>query len=413
MLNLTLSNNKAGNFKFGFFIAAEILILGFILEVIYPNDFINLFIWPLNLFILIGFVSLLTLIHLLFGEFIFVRWLSSIPAAISSLVLFGFLSLLLGFVPQNSSDAPFIVHTLGLANIKSSWMFVLALLYLLSSLWLVILRRINSMKLRNIGFLLNHAGLWIALAGGILGAGDLQRIRLDLYENAKGTNIAYDTQGKQCILPFMVKLVDFNILEYPPAMFLFNYKTNRIIEDRATGELVIDIHKHYKLNKFEITPINFLYSAKKDSNGYVPDTNTFSFQAAHIRAINLLTKDTIFGWISNAGHSEEMQPLILDDTYALIMSSPNPHEYSSLIEIYDGKSLFRKDTLKVNKPIACLGWKLYQLSYDTKSGRNSKLSIIEAVRDPWLPMVYVGIFMMMAGGVYLFAYGRNLFNLRK
>ena len=50
---------------------------------------------------------------------------------------------------------------------------------------------------------------------------------------------------------------------------------------------------------------------------------------------------------------------------------------------------------------------MYQLSYDEKFGKWSKLSVIELVRDPWLPVVYTGIFMMIIGAVYLIFKGRG------
>jgi hypothetical protein len=41
-------------------------------------------------------------------------------------------------------------------------------------------------------------------------------------------------------------------------------------------------------------------------------------------------------------------------------------------------------------------------------GEASKLSVIEAVYDPWLPIVYVGILLMIAGSLYIFWLGRNI-----
>lgn len=46
--------------------------------------------------------------------------------------------------------------------------------------------------------------------------------------------------------------------------------------------------------------------------------------------------------------------------------------------------------------------KIYQLSYDTSMGRWSETSVLELVRDPWLPFVYVGLGMMMLGAVFMF-----------
>jgi hypothetical protein len=48
------------------------------------------------------------------------------------------------------------------------------------------------------------------------------------------------------------------------------------------------------------------------------------------------------------------------------------------------------------------GWKIYQYSYDTVRGKWSQYSVFELVIDPWLPVVYLGIFMLLAGSVFLF-----------
>ena len=56
----------------------------------------------------------------------------------------------------------------------------------------------------------------------------------------------------------------------------------------------------------------------------------------------------------------------------------------------------------MNKPLNVDGWKIYQLSYDEALGRWSDVSIFELVKDPWLPAVYCGIALMLAGAVLLF-----------
>jgi cytochrome c biogenesis protein ResB len=56
----------------------------------------------------------------------------------------------------------------------------------------------------------------------------------------------------------------------------------------------------------------------------------------------------------------------------------------------------------VNKPFSIDGWKIYQLNYDTTMGRWSEISVLELVRDPWLPVVYTGIAMMLLGALCMF-----------
>ena len=65
-------------------------------------------------------------------------------------------------------------------------------------------------------------------------------------------------------------------------------------------------------------------------------------------------------------------------------------------------------TIEVNKPYKIRGWSLYQIGYDEKLRKESKLSIIEAVYDPWIKVVYIGIALMLAGAAYLFWQGRGV-----
>ena len=97
----------------------------------------------------------------------------------------------------------------------------------------------------------------------------------------------------------------------------------------------------------------------------------------------------------------------LDNHYFLAMTIPEPEKFSSDIVIMDGVEESPL-TLEVNKPYKHRGWKLYQLSYDERMGKWSQVSVIEAVRDPWLPIVYFGIFLLLAGAMYLFWIGQDI-----
>ena len=58
-------------------------------------------------------------------------------------------------------------------------------------------------------------------------------------------------------------------------------------------------------------------------------------------------------------------------------------------------------TVEVNKPVEVDGWKIYQYGYDTQMGAMSQYSILELISDPWLPLVYTGIYMMLAGALLM------------
>ena len=86
----------------------------------------------------------------------------------------------------------------------------------------------------------------------------------------------------------------------------------------------------------------------------------------------------------------------------------SPKRYASEIQIQTKNGKMIETTIDVNKPVEVDGWKIYQYGYDTKMGAMSQISILELVSDPWLPLVYTGIYMMLAGAVCMFLKGKKV-----
>ena len=84
----------------------------------------------------------------------------------------------------------------------------------------------------------------------------------------------------------------------------------------------------------------------------------------------------------------------------------SPKRFASEIQILTKTKKNIETVVDVNKPYEVDGWKIYQYGYDTQRGADSQISILELVSDPWLPLVYTGIFMMLAGTVLLVLYTR-------
>lgn len=60
---------------------------------------------------------------------------------------------------------------------------------------------------------------------------------------------------------------------------------------------------------------------------------------------------------------------------------------------------FADVTVEVNKPLRRDGWTLYLTNYELSETGQTDQCLIEAVRDPWLPGVYAGIYLMLAAAV--------------
>ena len=83
----------------------------------------------------------------------------------------------------------------------------------------------------------------------------------------------------------------------------------------------------------------------------------------------------------------------------------SPKRFASDIQILTQTGMNIETTVEVNKPVEVDGWKIYQYGYDTQMGPMSQTSILELVSDPWLLLVYTGIYMMLAGAVCMFILG--------
>lgn len=85
----------------------------------------------------------------------------------------------------------------------------------------------------------------------------------------------------------------------------------------------------------------------------------------------------------------------------------SPKRFASEVRIMTKSGKNIHTTIDVNKPAQVDGWKIYQYGYDTAAGPQSQISIFELVRDPWLPLVYIGIALMLAGALSMFVLSQN------
>ena len=106
------------------------------------------------------------------------------------------------------------------------------------------------------------------------------------------------------------------------------------------------------------------------------------------------------GYVKEMPLAIELQEFIME-TY----DDGSPRRFASKIEILTQEGKKYQATVDVNKPAEVEGWKIYQYGYDTQAGAQSNISILELVSDPWLPYVYIGIFLMLGGGLLMFITG--------
>jgi len=387
-----------------FIIAFSLLISGFIIEFLTSNRSINLPAWPVNIYIIIAFWVYIIYVNR-YVKHPFVKWVSSSSAAISAITVLTFLILLMGFIPQSDKSVSIFIKRIGLSHVNHSWPYLLCSIYLMTILGFTIVRRLNSLKIKNIAFFLNHAGLWLVIASASLGSADMWKMKMKLVLN-KSENIAFGQNNRYFEMPFFLELLEFKIEEFPPNVGILNNK-GELISDKGDKLTEVQEGKKAILNGWEILFEKYIASAVKDSDGYIESNVIGSTHAAYVIATNIKSGVEKSGWICNGSMKYMAEFLSLGKDKSIAMTINQPKEYSSKILVRYHDDTEEEIEIEVNKPAKIKRWKVYQTGFDEKMGKWSDVSIIDLVKDPWLPVVYCGIFMMLAGSCYLVWMGRK------
>ena len=285
---------KPWTFKEGFLIGGGLIFAGLMLELSVGPVVWDAFAWPANAIVLAGFFVMLTAMAYLRKKVYAFQWMTTYQAAIPAMVYAVVLTIIMGVTRQQ-------VNGTWINNMLSFWPFVLIYVYLTVIIGLTIHRRLRqifrgewSMK-RDVPFMLNHLGLFLALTTATLGNADMQRVKMIC----------------------------------------------------GVGE---------------------------------PEWRAME-QGGAIKEMDLAI---------------ELKKFIME-TY----EDGKPKRYASEIQILTKTGKNIETIVEVNKPYEVDGWKIYQYGYDTQMGAQSQISILELVSDPWLPWVYAGFYMMLAGAVVM------------
>jgi len=390
-------------YRESFLIAFSLLGIGFVLEIASGNFKISMPSWPLNLIIFVILIVYILISQHYFKN-TFVKWISSTQAAIASISVFTILILMMGFTAQVPQRG--LIEMFGLTHIVSSWPYFLCSFFLMMVLGFTIAKRLRSYSLKNIAFLLNHLGLWIIIAVASVGSGDLKKYRMQLVKE-RTVFSAIDDHGIQHRMPFALRLMEFNIDEYNPDIGLVDPNTNRLIIKKGDKLTEAKAGNGFVKNNWQIEIKTYLESAAIKNGAYVESVSIGSAPAAYLLARNLLNNSEVEGWISSGSFMSPSKFLNLDQQNVLAMTIPRSKRFSSEIRVFKQIKDYEDIVIEVNKPISISGWKIYQTGYNEQMGKWSDVSIIELVKDPWLPVIYTGIFMVLFGSLYLVWMGRT------
>ena len=287
-------------FLAGFLLGGGILAAGILLQACAgPFPWARLA-FPVNAVLLALFLLLLVLLYAFRRKVRFFTWMMRLDAAVPALCYVLGLTLVLGLVRQSGEGGgiPW------LSRMLDFWPFVLSYIWLMTLLGLVTLKQVLFFSWRSIPLLLNHLGLFLALACGALGSPDRQDLFMTVTEGTLATT-AEDADGAVHTPGISVELHDFIMELYP-------------LQPGARMQM--------------------------------------------------------------------------------------PKRFASEITLFDREGKVCDAVIEVNKPLKAAGWTIYQYDYDAQAGPESRISVLELVRDPWQPFVLAGILMMLCGALCLFLF---------
>lgn len=402
---------ESWQYKEGFVISIGLIIIGLILDFITKKP-INFPAFPLNLSISLSYTVLIFVIYYFERENKIVKWLSGIPAAVTSTVFFAAVSALLGIIPQSNPGVILkddIWYALGFKHLTTSWLLGFAYLFFITSLGFAIAKIAIPFKLKRTGTLLSHLGLYIIMVAGIAGNSDAKRTYFVLYGDKPPTDLVKDFFSQAVYkTPFKLQLEKFNIAEYNPKIVLVEKATNNLIMPESNHHFIIhkgdeEIFKGYKIKIKQL--IKNAYPKDSLYNSFIETDEYASVPAAEVEIYDKNNSLINKGWITCGNFAWYRKNINVNDNFYFAMLSPEAKEYSSKIKAYLPDGEIQTFTLKVNHPKTINGWKLYQTGYNEQMGKWSNYSVIEAGKDPWLPVVYIGIFLLISGALYLFWLG--------
>ena len=391
-------------YKESILVGISLLLIGLALQVLIGNE-VNIELhWPFNFIVFSVHIILCIFSFVFFKGTTIIRWITRVPASMVAIVMVLFLTMLIGTIPQTLENKNAFIALFGLNKITQTWYFLLVIFFFSTCLLMVSIKRISLGLLSNLGFLVNHLGLYIALNAGVFGSGDLIRYTMELKEN-KIAWVANDADNKAVVMPIAVVLEDFVMDEFAPKLAIINHKGDLLTKK---GKNLFMVKKGLKVeleNNYTVKVVDYIPEAVKFNDSYRSVNQEGATPAVYVKVANSKTGFKAAGWLASGTFLYDQQHLGLEKHHFLVLTKPEPKKFSSKIKIFTVDKEEYSTVLEVNKPYEVMGWKLYQLSYDERFGKYSTTSTIELVKDPWLPVVYLGVFMMIAGAIYLFFIG--------
>jgi len=385
-------------YKQSFVIIFVFIFIGFFLE-LFTNGTLKGISYPTNIYVLSSFIVIVAILFFVIRNTEFWKWLKSTYLAISVISSMLFLVILMGSFSQDVNSQIAWVNSLSLNNIAFSYPFIFVLLFFLTNLIFVIIYRFKELRLRNLLFILNHLGIFITTVALIFSVGDIQKHTLRVDKK----NYLYTINGRE--LPFALRLVDFQLDLFPPKIAIVDNAKDEII-NKNNFVISVNTDSVISFKNYEISVLEWLPKSVKQGNKYFFVNDVGYTQSAHLQILNTNGKKQD-KWVSCGSFVYPSEQASIDSNYTVVMLDPEPKTFKSEILVHFRSGESEKIVLEVNKPATIVGWDIYQTDYNKEMGTWSDYSVIEMVKDPWLPVIYTGIAMLIIGAIMLMFVGKK------
>lgn len=236
-----------------------------------------------------------------------------------------------------------------------------------------------------------HSGLVIALAAAATGAGNTVRARVWLSEGAPAATVARNLVTDEPVpLPAPIILDDFQMERWEPTLLVGHHAAGRWQYD--PGTVPVRANSVQQLGPYSVTIGEVLERCAVDADGPRPFPQPGAGPAARIIVRDASGADVGSGWVHAPTPYGEALLTPLGGGAAVLMQPHRAKVYRSYVRI-GGEPLL----IEVNRPLRVDGWWIYQTGFDDDQGPASVRSQLELVKDPGLPGVYLGSFLIIAG----------------
>ena len=394
-------------------IGFSLIIVGFFLQLFGGDNVEVELLYPNNIYFGFVYTSIIILGYVFLKQTSLIKWLLGVPAAISSFIFIIILVMIMGIIPQDINYGGELIKSFGLNKMTTHWAFFFVIFYFLTALGFVTVKRIDLLlkklvkfNLRNVGFVMNHFGLWFTVLTALLGANDIQHLKIKL---DKGTpyNIATTSNGEDFPLVFFIQLNEFTVKEFPSKLAIIDNNSGEILHNNGKNLFEISDSLSYEFKNYKIEVLEYIENSAPIGKKYAKVLQIGALPSAKIKITDTDTNIVEEGWICSGNFMYQYQSLKFSDDYSILMTMPEVKHFQSKVSLYSKETTESNIDIEVNKPYDFGGYKIYQFGYDEKKGKWAEYSILELVKDPWLNIVYFGLYLLIAGTVILLLTGKK------